>query len=117
MYVHSDHLIESRAAAAINLPFSGDARPRVQNPAAVPERITFEFVSYGGPRSDQRHVAFQYIDELRQFIEAGLPDKPADGSHSWIGIDLDRAVRTDHLFVIGVADVLLVVCWTVVDIH
>src|SRR6185312_17515002 len=33
---------------------------------------------------DQRHVSPEHIEELRQLVEAGPPEQPADPGHPWI---------------------------------
>src|SRR5262249_22806314 len=34
--------------------------------------------------ADQRHRAVEYVEELRQLVEAGAPQKAAEPRHAWV---------------------------------
>ena len=37
-----------------------------------------------GPRADDRHGAAEHVEELRQLVERGAPQDPADAGHARI---------------------------------
>src|SRR5574340_1037258 len=70
---------ERQGTPSIDLPKTGQAGPDAESPA-VP--ICAEFLEItNGERagSDQTHIPFEHVDELRQFVEAGLSEEPSDG--------------------------------------
>src|SRR5207247_3369403 len=117
MQIHAHHLVKGCPAATIDLPFSRDSRPRSHNPSPVPQRIVVDFVTYGRARTDQRHVTLEDIDELRQLIQTGFPDKPSYRGDSRVVLDLKRAIGVFHFLVDEIANVLLMDRWIVVDVH
>src|SRR5579864_7232535 len=46
-------------------------------------------------RANQRHLAPQDVDQLRQFVEAGLPKRAADPCDGVSAIELVQAVRAE----------------------
>ena len=48
------------------------------------------------PRPHQRHLATQYIDQLRQLIQAGAPQEPTLPGHPGIVSDLEQARVAVH---------------------
>ena len=64
-------------AAGRDLPDAGEARFHGKTPA-LPDLIFFDF---GGDRrsgTDQAHFAFQHIDKLGQFVQAGFSEEGTD---------------------------------------
>src|SRR5580700_10921401 len=78
MKVETHHLVEGRAAAARDLPETGDSRLGLQNLATMPRLVLLDFVLERRPRADKRHVASQHVPELWQLVKAGLPKNPPD---------------------------------------
>src|SRR5436190_15107054 len=68
--VHSDHIVESRAASAVNLPQAGDSRLSFKNPASMPELVALKLVGNRRPRPNQRHFSSENVDKLRQLVQA-----------------------------------------------
>ena len=84
----------SQVAATADLPQSGDARLDVK----AGQRGAIDAVGLLGrqwPRTNQRHLAANDIDQLRQFVEAGFADKGADPGDPWIIFHLEQ--RPIHL--------------------
>ena len=48
-------------------------------------------------RSDQAHVALQYVEELRELVNAGLANDTAQGRHSRIPLDFEEDSLLLHL--------------------
>ena len=72
--IHLDSFVIGRIAAATGLPHAGDARAdhiKVFNKGAV----FFDFIADDGARSDEAHVPCQDVEQLRQFVKAGLAQK------------------------------------------
>ena len=61
-----------------------------QHAATMPQVVCPEFISDGRPRANQRHLAAQYVYELRQFIQAGLSNESSDGSNARIFLDFEN---------------------------
>ena len=76
--VEAHHLVERRAAAAGDLPETGDARLGFEHAAAVPGLVLLDLVRQRRPRADERHVAAQHVPELRQLVEARLAQNASD---------------------------------------
>ena len=81
------------AVAATYLPDTGDAGFHGEA-AALAGHV---FSHFGGQRragANEAHLALQHVEELRQFIEAGFAQKPAEGSDARVVFDLEcRAVH------------------------
>jgi len=68
-------------AQAMNLGQSGDSRLNLQNPAEMPHIIGYELVLYRWTGTDQRHIPYKHIPELRKLIERGARAVYAAVSH------------------------------------
>ncbi len=66
--VQIDHLLECRPVLSADLPQPRQSRRRSATPL-VPRRKQIKFIRRAGPRTNQAHLAAQYIDQLRQFID------------------------------------------------
>src|SRR5687767_14545719 len=62
------------AIASAHLPEAGDARFECEL-SLVPQLVSFELVPERGPRPDQAHVALEHAPELRQLVQAVLPQE------------------------------------------
>src|ERR1700737_2166104 len=82
--IQAHHIIKFRPASPADLPQSGNTRLDVQNSASMPNFINFELVRKRRPWPDKRHFTPQNIPKLRQFVEAGFPQKSADFGYSGI---------------------------------
>lgn len=72
--IHLNSFVIGRIAAAAGLPHAGDAGAdhiKVFNKGAV----FLDFIAYDGARSDEAHVPCQDVEQLRQFVKAGLRKK------------------------------------------
>ncbi len=72
--IHLDSFVIGRIAAAAGLPHAGDTgadHVKVFYKGAV----FFDFISYNRPRPDEAHVPCQDVEQLGQFIKAGLAQK------------------------------------------
>ena len=84
--VHQELVVGGRIVLAVDLGVAGEAALSLE--AEVPLREFF-FVLGGdlgalGAGSYDGHVAFQYVQELREFIEADSADEAADGCDAGI---------------------------------
>src|SRR5262249_21943244 len=77
-----DPLLDRRVAApAVDLRPAGDPGLHLVAEHVAGHAAT-EFLDEAralGPRADQAHLTAQHVDELRQFVEAGPPQKYAQG--------------------------------------
>src|SRR5438876_232036 len=87
--VETHHLVERRTAAAGDLPQSGNPGLYVEKAAAVPRLVLLELVGNRWPRADERHVSAQHVPELRQLVEAAVPEKASDRRDPWIVGELE----------------------------
>ena len=61
-------------------------------------------------RPDQRHLPHEHVEELRQLVERGTPQKAADPGDPWVALDLEQtaarlvAVGQGVLLSVGVDD-------------
>lgn len=72
--IHLDSFVIGRITAAAGLPHAGDARAdhiEVFDKGAV----FLDFIADDGTRSDEAHFPFQNVEQLRQFVKAGLRKK------------------------------------------
>src|SRR5262245_2178686 len=67
--IELDHLLERQAVAPADLRQAGQARFYVK-PFAVPGLIAFDLIRNGRARADQRHLAFEDVEDLGQLVEA-----------------------------------------------
>ena len=78
---------ERQGTPPIDLPKTGQAWPDAESPA-VP--ICAEFLEIANGKragSDQTHITFEHVDELRQFVEAELAQHGADDGHARIVLE------------------------------
>src|ERR1035438_5351742 len=80
--VQPDHVVELDAASAGNLPQPRNSGFDFQYPAAVPRLVGGQFIWDWRTGADERHLSFENIQELRQFVEASLTQEPPYSSHS-----------------------------------
>ena len=74
--VHLDAFFIGRVAAAAGLPHACDAR--ADHVEIFDVRAVFgDFVLDDGPRADEAHFPFEDVEELGQFVEAGLAQEGA----------------------------------------
>ena len=74
-HVEFHPFFEGNRASSVHLPEAGNPWADTK-PAALPVLIESLVVAHGkGPGPDQAHVAFQYVEELRKLINAGLPQE------------------------------------------
>ena len=78
--IEPNHLIKRHATASTDLPKSGDPRLCFEQPPAMPHIVILNLIGNRRTRAYQRHLAFQYVVELRQFIQAGPAQKTPDTS-------------------------------------
>src|SRR5262249_35757599 len=71
------HLLERQAVAAADLRQAGQSRLYVKA-FAVPGFVTFNLVGDGRSRADQRHLALEDVEDLRQFVNAQASKQGAD---------------------------------------
>ena len=72
--IHLDSFVIGRIAAAAGLPHAGDTgadHVEVFDKGAV----FFDFIADYGPRSDEAHIPCQDVEQLGQFVKAGLAQK------------------------------------------
>src|ERR1700733_5742861 len=85
MQVMPEPVIPAKRVPAADLGPTGDARPNVKSPQLF--RGVPRFISrIQGPRAHQAHVACEDIPQLRQFVETGRTQKPAQAGDA-------RAIR------------------------
>ena len=65
-------------AASADLPQSSNAGPRFHVVADVVAIARTSLSTRSGPRAHETHFAAQYVDELREFVETGLPQNASD---------------------------------------
>ena len=87
--IHFHPLLEADIRAAANLPKARQAGFD-RKTAALPGLVLGHFFADGRTRSDQRHLAGQYVEELRQFVDAGDPQEAADPGNANIGAILEN---------------------------
>src|SRR4029079_826141 len=78
--------IGARLTGALDLPEAGDAGAYAQANCA-PGGAELVFGEGSGARADDRHVAEQHVDELRELIEAELADVLADAGEARVVLD------------------------------
>ncbi len=81
----SNHLIESRAVLAADLPKPGQARHGIK-PPPLPRLVALVFVGDAGPRPHEAHLAAHHVDELRQFIQPGGAQQGAQRNQARIAV-------------------------------
>src|SRR4029079_16079640 len=86
--VESHPLLEGQVVAPTDLPQAGEARSDAQTAAegtvkalGLPDRKR--------PRTHEAHVAEQDVEELRQLVEAGAAQEPAESRDPRVVVDLE----------------------------
>lgn len=97
--VHGDALGECGVAAAAGLPHAGDAGLGEGDGAQVAADLVF-FARQVGTRAYEAHVAFEDVQYLRQFVEAGPAEKGADAGDAWV-VAFDFLVDVPFAFFVG----------------
>src|SRR5579862_2206610 len=82
--VQPNHLVKLYAAAPSNLPESSDAWFGFNKSPAMPQIIGLYLIGKRWTRPNQRHLPFENIDELRQFIHTRSAQKRANRSDTGI---------------------------------
>ena len=117
--VEHHHLLEGHGAAAQGLPDSRAAGKRGE-PFFVPVLVALPLVGQARPRTHQGHVPFENVEELREFVQAGLADELAEGKDAGVVGDLEHLyilVGTLDFTVDEILDVFLVDQGVAVDVH
>src|SRR5258707_13191890 len=81
--IHPDHYLGADTTQAADLANSSDAGLHNVT-SVVPVLEVFEFIRNRRPRTDDAHFAPQYVEELRQLVEAGSPQPPPHARHARI---------------------------------
>lgn len=86
--VHGDALFVGGVAAAAGLPHAGDAG---QDHAVLAEvvAVALDFFGDNRARADEAHVAADDVPELRQLVEAGLPEEGAELGDARVVLELE----------------------------
>ena len=89
-HVQFHPLVEGRGISPADLPKTRDTRPDTAS-AAMPVLAETRIVAQGeGARTDQAHVALQYIVKLGQLIQARSTQEFTDSRDPGIVFDLER---------------------------
>lgn len=120
LQVHTNHVVEFHSTSSGDLPQAGDSRLRGQQAGPVPNAVGLHFVGDWRSGADDRHLALQDIQKLRQFIQAGSSQETPDGgdargrlSACTIASALAAAVRNGD----EALHILLVDALIVFDVH
>lgn len=86
--VHGDALFVRDVAAAAGLPHAGDAG---QDHAVLAEvvAVALDLGCDDGARTDEAHVAADDVPELRQLVEAGLPEEGTELGDARVVLELE----------------------------
>src|SRR5271166_5504711 len=68
--VHPHHVVKLDATAAFHLPQACNARLHCVHSAAVPNVVSGILIRDRRPRTNQGHLAYEHVEELRQFVQA-----------------------------------------------
>src|SRR5665213_1807318 len=77
LHVEPELLFPRQGIAPLHLREAGDSRPHLVTPP-LEWRVAGQILRQQRPRSDQAHVPFYHVPELRQFIETAGPQEPAE---------------------------------------
>src|SRR6202050_5368017 len=83
-------LVEMDCASAVHLPETRDSRPYAETSPLPIFAKPFVISERQRPGTDQTHVTFQDIYELRQFINTGPTQDSSDGCNPRIFFDLEH---------------------------
>ena len=67
----------------------------------MPEIVALVLIDHWRPGPHKRHVAFQDVEKLGQFVKTGLPKKSADGRDSRIGDQFVGLLGTAAILLCG----------------
>ena len=82
-------MFEWNQISTVDLPETRDTRRHTET-APLPVLVKEPIITDGhGARTHQAHIALQYIEELWQFINAGLSQNPANRSDPRIVLDFE----------------------------
>src|SRR6266576_540322 len=92
------HSLEvSNLVSTGHLPWSGDARLHIESRVMV-RLVQIDFAGNGWPRTNQRHLPLQHVEELRYLVNTGAAKQHAEPRNSRIADDLEKpTVRIDAL--------------------
>src|SRR5438105_10096023 len=76
--IQAHHVVEGGAAAAGNLPESGDSGLGFEQPTTMPRLVLLDLVGQRRSGPDQPHLAATNVPELWQLVQAGLAKDPTD---------------------------------------
>ena len=79
---------------AVGLPQASETGLHAQ-PSPLPYFIFFDFFRHRRPWPNKRHLSLQYIEKLRQFIQAGPAQEPPEFCHPGVVAHLEY--RPVHL--------------------
>src|SRR5215813_3811276 len=82
----------------------------------MPELIVFDLVRNWGPWSDDAHVSPQNVKELRQFVEAGLPQNLTHARNSFVCPQLEHGPLFITLVRIGPAGDVGALIYTMIGV-
>ena len=88
----------SRVATLLHLPQTRESGGRNEAVDGVVTREFLCFIERQGTVAHHRHVAFQYVDELRQLIDAVLAYEASHLGDAWVILKFDKGVFRLHLF-------------------
>ena len=90
--IEPDHVVKSHATPPLHLPQTCDSRLRFEQSPPMPGRISLDLIRNRRTRPNQRHIAAQHVDELRQFIQARSPQKVSHRSNPRIVGEFENAL-------------------------
>src|ERR1700680_745640 len=82
--IEPHHIVKCGFAAAGDLPQARDSRFYFQESRSVPGLIEIYLIGNRGPRTNQRHLALEDVDQLGKLVEAGFAEKSADSREPWV---------------------------------
>ena len=92
--VHLERLAEGRVGARGHLPQPGQAL-RHEEPVEMVGLKELGFVLDAGARTDERHLATQDVDQLRELVEARLAQQAPERRHVRVAVELVGSVGVD----------------------
>src|SRR6266850_3150032 len=93
--IEPHHIVEWKPASPVHLPEPGDSWLHFQQAPPVPDVVGLELVGDRGPWADHRHVTPQYVEKLRELVQAGLSQESPDARQPRVfGDFVDRAIRS-----------------------
>src|SRR5258707_4625370 len=90
LQVHAHPFIEiADAISPADLPQTRNAWTHAEL-SLVPQLVPLELVRKRGARSNEAHVALEHAPQLRQLVQAVLPEEPADARDARVVLDLEH---------------------------